>query len=89
MTLPESDEWIRTLPGMKVRFSYQRLITGFSVSAEILEPVEATMVYTHTHVDPPVPANRAEIEDEFVGELTKGEHWRVAYAHLGRHRSAS
>lgn len=89
MTLPESDEWIKTLPCMKVRFSYQRLTTGFSVSAEILEPVEATMVYTHTHVDLPAPTNRAHIEEEFGDELAKVEHWRIARAHRGKYRSAS
>lgn len=89
VTLPESDEWIKTLPRMKVRFSYQRLTNGFSASAEILEPVEATMVYTHTYVDLPAPTNRAHIEDEFVDELAKAEHLRIANAHPGRYRSAS
>jgi hypothetical protein len=50
------DEWIKTLPGsMKVRYSYQLLTTGFSASAEILEPVDAIMVNTHIHIDLPAP----------------------------------
>jgi hypothetical protein len=87
----EHDEWIKTLPGgIKVRYSYQLLIAGFSASAEILEPADATMVYTHTYVDLPAPANRAQIEAEFADELTKGEmDRRRVYAPLGRYRSAS
>jgi hypothetical protein len=70
MTAQEYDEWIKTLAGgMKVRYSYQLLTTGFSASAEILEPVDATMVYTHTYVDLPAPADRAQIEAEFAQDL--------------------
>ena len=65
----DSDEWTKTLRGMKVRFSYQLLTAGFSASAEIIEPVDAMMVYTHTHVDLRAPANRAQIEAEFADEL--------------------
>jgi len=47
------DEWIKQLPdGWKVRYSYQLLITEFLASAEIIEPADATMVYTHAHIDP-------------------------------------
>jgi hypothetical protein len=68
------DEWIKKLPdGRKVRYSYQLLITGFSASAEIIEPADATMVYTHTHIDLPAPAERAQIEAEFADDLTKAE----------------
>ena len=71
----DSDEWTKTLRGMKVRFSYQLLTAGFSASAEIIEPVDAMMVYTHTHVDLVAPPNRAQIEAEFADELaTKGVH---------------
>lgn len=74
MAVQESDEWIGKLPcGKKVRYSYQLLTTGFSASAELLDPVEATMVYTHTHIDLPAPADRAQIEAEFADELTKAE----------------
>jgi len=72
MAVHESDEWIRKLPGgKKVRYSYQLLTTGFSASAEILEPVDATMIYTHTHIDLPAPTDRAQIETEFAVDLTK------------------
>ena len=83
-----SEEWTKTLRGMKVRYTYQLLTTGFSASAEIVEPVDAPMVYTHTHVDLPAPADRAQIEAEFADELAKAEHPR-ADANLGRYRSAS
>jgi hypothetical protein len=74
VAVQESDEWIGKLPcGKKVRYSYQLLTTGFSASAELLDPVEATMVYTHTHIDLPAPADRAQIEAEFADELTKAE----------------
>ena len=74
MAVQEYDEWTKTLPGgMKVRYSYQLLTTGFSASAEILEPVDATMVYTHTHIDLPAPADRVQIEAEFADELLKAE----------------
>ena len=52
-------------------YSYQLLITGFSTSAEIIEPADATMVYNHTHTDLPPPADRAQIEAEFANELLK------------------
>ena len=91
MALQEYDEWIKKLPdGRKVRYSYQLLNAGFSASMEILEPVEATMVYTHTRIDLPAPADRAQIEAEFADELAKAEmHRRGVYAPLGRYRSAS
>jgi hypothetical protein len=74
MAFPEHDEWIKKSPGGKrIRFSYQLLTTGFSASAEILEPVDCTMIFTHTHIDLPPPADRAQIEDEFAGELTRNE----------------
>ena len=69
----DSDEWIKTLRGMKVRYSYQLLTAGFSASAEILEPVDATMVYTHTHTDLPAPADRAQIEAAFADQLLKAQ----------------
>jgi hypothetical protein len=66
----EYDEWNKTLPGgKKVRYSYQPLTTGFSASAEILEAVNATMVYTHTHTDHRLPLDRAQIEAEFTEDL--------------------
>lgn len=68
----DSDEWTKTLRGMKVRYRYQLLTSGFSASAEILESGDA-MVYTHTHVDHPAPANRAQIEAEFADELAYKE----------------
>jgi hypothetical protein len=72
MAVQEYDEWINKLPGgKKVRYSYQLLTTGFSASAEILEPVDATIIYTHTHTDLRAPADRAQIEAEFADELTK------------------
>jgi hypothetical protein len=91
VALQEHDEWIKKLPdGKKVRYSYQLLIAGFSASVEILEPVDATMVYTHTHIDLPAPADRPHIEAEFSDELAKAEmHRRGVYAPLGRYRSAS
>jgi hypothetical protein len=82
MAVHESDEWINTLRGMKVRYSYQLLTTGFSASAEILEPVHAAMIYTHTHVDVSVPANRAQIEAEFADELANKEA-QVASSAMG------
>ena len=90
MALQEYDEWIGKLPdGKKVRYSYQLLTAGFSASAEILEPADATMVYTHTHIDLPAPADRAQIEAEFADELAKAEiHRRGDDAPLGRYRSA-
>ena len=91
MAHQEYDEWIKKLPdGKKIRYSYQLLTTGFSASAEILEPVDATMVYTHTYVDLPAPADRAQIEAEFADELAKTErHRRGVYAPQRRYRSAS
>ena len=74
MAVQEYDEWIKQLPGgKKVRYSYQLLTTGFSASAQILEPIDATMVYTHTHTDLPAPADRAQIEAEFADDLTEAE----------------
>jgi hypothetical protein len=85
----ESDEWIKKLPdGKKIRYGYQLLTAGFSASAEILEPADATMVYTHTHIDLPAPADRAQIEAEFADELAKAD-MRRAYAPKRRYRSAS
>jgi hypothetical protein len=81
MPVQESDEWIKELPsGKKVRHTYQLLTTGFSASAEILEPVDATMVYTHTHTDLPPPADREQIEEEFADDLARVE------THRGRSR---
>jgi len=72
MAAQDYDEWTKALPsGFKVRYSYQLLTTGFSASAEILQPVDAAMVYTHTHPDLPAPANRPQIEAEFAQELTR------------------
>jgi hypothetical protein len=74
VAVQEHDEWIKKLPGgKKVRYSYQLLTIGFSASAEILEPVDATMIYTHTYTDLPAPADRAQIEAEFADDLTKAE----------------
>lgn len=73
---------------MKVRYSYQLLTAGFSASAEIIEPVNAMMVYTHTHVDDLAPANREQIEAEFADELTNKEA-RVASSANDRHLLAS
>ena len=90
MALQECDEWIKKLPdGKKIRYSYQLLTTGFTASAEIIEPVDATMVYTHTHIDLLPPADRAQIEAEFADDLAKTEHRRGDDAPLGRYRSAS
>jgi hypothetical protein len=88
--LQEYDEWIKKLlDGKKVRFSYQLLTSGFSASMEILEPSDA-MIYTHTHIDLPPPADRAQIEAEFADELLKGKDaLKRSYAPLGRYRSAS
>jgi hypothetical protein len=73
MAAQDYDEWIKTLPGgINVKYSYQLLTAGFSASAEILEPADATMVYTHTHIDLPAPADRAQIEAGFADELLKG-----------------
>ena len=91
MALQEYDEWIKKLPdGKKIRYSCQLLTTGFTASAAILEPLDA-MIYTHTHVDLPAPAGRAQIEDEFADELAKAEMQmhRKAYAPKRRYRSAS
>jgi hypothetical protein len=89
VTLQEFDEWIKKLPdGKKIRYSYQLLTTGFSASAEIVEPVDATMIYTHTHTDLPAPSDRAQIEAEFADEVAKAENRRGDDA-LGRYRSAS
>jgi hypothetical protein len=90
VALQEYDEWIKKLPdGKKIRYSYQLLTTGFTASAEILEPVDAMMVYTHTHIDLPAPADRAQIESEFADDLAKAEmHRRGDDAPLGRYRSA-
>lgn len=65
---------------MKVRYSYQLLATGFSASAEI---VEASMVYTHTHIDYPAPINGVQIEVEFIDELANVKHWRVSHHPYG------
>ena len=75
----EYDEWIKTLPGgKKVRYSYQLLTTGFSASAETLKPVDATMVYTHTHTDHLLPPDRAQVEAEFTEDLSmRPEHVAV------------
>ena len=91
MPVQEYDEWIKKLPdGKKIRYSYQLLTTGFSASAEIVEPVDAAMVYTHTYTDLPPPADRAQIEAEFADELLKGKDaLKRPYAPLGRYRSAS
>lgn len=91
MALQEYDEWIKKLPdGKKIRYSYQLLTTGFSASAEILEPVDGAMVYTHTYTDLPPPADRVQIEREFADELLKGKDaLKKSYAPLGRYRSAS
>jgi hypothetical protein len=68
----EYDEWIKKVPGGKaVRYSYQLLTTGFSASAEILEPADAAMVYTHTRIDLPPPTNREQIEADFADELAR------------------
>lgn len=67
----ESDEWIKKLPcGWTVRYSYQLLNRGYSASAEILEPADAVIVYTHIQKDSAVPASREEIEAQFVDELS-------------------
>jgi hypothetical protein len=84
----EYDEWIKKLDGKKVRYSYQLLIAGFSASMEILESADA-MIYTHTHIDLPPPADRAQIEAEFAAELAKAEMHRRVYAPKRRYRSAS
>ena len=84
----DSHEWTKTLRRMKVRYSYQLLTAGFTASAEIREPVDAMMVYTHTHVDLPAPANRAQIEAEFADELAYKEA-QVASSANERHLLAS
>ena len=90
MAVQENDEWIKKLDGKKIRYSYQLLTAGFSASAEILEPVDVAMVYTHTYTDLPPPADRAQIEAEFTDELLKGKDaLKRSYASLGRYRSAS
>ena len=73
MAPQDYDEWIKRLPdARKVRYSYQLLTAGFSASAEILEPVEAKMIYTHIHTDIPAPVNREQIEAEFAEDLSAG-----------------
>jgi hypothetical protein len=65
------DEWIKQLPtGYSVKYSCQLLTSGFSASAEIVDPVEAAMVYTYTCTDRPAPAHREEVEEQFAKELT-------------------
>jgi len=59
--------------GKRVRFSYQLLTSGHSASAEILEPADGPMVYTHTYTDLPAPTDRAQVEAEFAEELSKTE----------------
>ena len=72
MAVQEYKEWSKKLPdGRSVRYSCQLLTSGFTASAKILEPV--TMIYTHTHIDLPAPADRAQIEAEFAEELAKTE----------------
>lgn len=72
MVIQDSDEWIKTLlDGKKVRFSCQLLTSGYSASAEVIEPATASMIYTHIHTDIPAPAGRAQIEAEFADDLTK------------------
>jgi hypothetical protein len=84
----EYDEWIRKLPdGKKIRYSYQLLTAGFSASMEILD--FDAMIYTHTHIDLPAPADRAQIEAEFADELAKAEALKRSYAPQRRYRSAS
>lgn len=74
MAVQEYDEWIKKLPdGRKVRYSYQLLTVGFSASAQVIEPADATMVYTHIHTDLPAPADREQIEAEFADDLTNAE----------------
>lgn len=89
MAVQKYKEWTKKLPdGRNVRYSCQLLTSGFTASAEILEPV--TMVYTHTHIDLPAPADRAQIEAEFADELAKeAMQRRDVYAPVGRYRSAS
>jgi hypothetical protein len=75
MSVQEYDEWIKKLPGgKKVRFSYQLLTAGFSASAEILEPADARMIYTHTHTHLPAPPDRTQIEADFADDLTSSGH---------------
>lgn len=72
MAVQEYDEWTKKLPdGKKVRYGYQLLTAGFSASAEILEPTDAAMVYTHIHTDLPLPADRSQVEAEFADDLAK------------------
>lgn len=90
MALHEYDEWIKKLPdGKKIRFSYQVLTTGFTASAEILEPADAAMIHTHTQTDLPPPADRAQIEADFADELARAEALKRSYASQRRYRSAS
>jgi len=94
VSLQDADEWVKTYCGIRVRYSYQLLTTGFSASAEIIEPVEASIVYTHIHTDLPAPVSHAQIEEEFIGELSNTQHWRAdsaerSHKKLGRFRSAS
>jgi hypothetical protein len=91
VALQEYDEWTKkTADGKKIRYSCQLLTAGFSASAEILEPIDAAMVYTHTCTNLPPPADRAQIEAEFADELLKGKDaLKRSYAPLGRYRSAS
>jgi hypothetical protein len=88
VALQEYDEWIKKLPnGKKVRYRYQLLTAGFSASMEILD--FDAMIYTHTHIDLPAPADRAQIEAEFADELAKAEALKRSYAPQRRYRSAS
>jgi hypothetical protein len=67
----DSDEWIKTLTdGRKVRFSYQLLLSGYSASAEIMEPGDAAIIYTHTYTDLRAYVGREQIEAEFAEDLT-------------------
>jgi hypothetical protein len=90
VAVQEYDEWVKRLPdGKKIRYSCQLLTTGFTASAEIVEPFDATMVYTHTQTDLPAPADRAQIEAEFADELLKvKDALKRSYAPVGRYRSA-
>ena len=51
-----------------MRYSYQLLTSGFSASAEVVEP-RVAMVYTHTHARLLTSPNREAIETEFAPEL--------------------
>jgi len=89
VALQEFDEWTQKLPnGKKIRYSYQLLTTGFSASAEVVEAVDATMVYTHIHTDLPAPADRGQVEAEFADGLAKAEALKRSNAAQRRYRSA-